>query len=98
MARDYLPVDPGKGNNPLQRVWVPQAVSEPILLLSTVNFAALHLERRQGRSSSPQILADKLEIIRLVNARLECPDEAVSDETIGAVAMLAAAEVCCILS
>ena len=95
MARDYLPIDPGTGNNPLQKVWVPQAISEPALFLSTVNFAATHLDRAQGRSCSPQILADKIEIIRLLNARLERPDEAVSDETIGAVVMLAGVEVCC---
>lgn len=96
MARRYLPIDAGDGsNNPLTKVWVPNAIADPLLFLTTLNVAAIHLDLLQGRYSSPATIARKGEAIHLINARLQRPSQALTNETIGSVVMLAAMEVRC---
>ena len=92
MARRYLPVDPGVDNNPLTKVWLPNAMADPILFLALVNVAAIHLDIIQGRYSNPITLAHKVEAISLINSRLKT-NEALTNETIASVVMLAAMEV-----
>ena len=72
---------------------MPHAVADPLLFLATFNYVAAHLDFIFGRQSNPSTLAQKVEIIRLVNSRLQDSIESVSDTTIGAVAMLVAIEV-----
>lgn len=94
MARNFLPVMAGKGQHPLTNVWIPNAVADPLLFLATVNFAAAHLDFIHGRPTSSRTIAQKVETIRLINSRLPDSNKALSNSTIGAVAMLAAMEVC----
>lgn len=93
MARRCLPVEVGKGQNPLTNIWMPYALADPLLFLATLNFAAAHIDIVHGRLSNPRTIAQKGETIRLINLRLQDSADIVSDTTIGAVAMLAAMEV-----
>ena len=68
-------------------------MTDSVLFLATMNFAATHIDCMQRHSGNPQILADKVETIRLLNAKLESPSEALSDVSIGTVVMLVAMEV-----
>lgn len=74
-------------------------MSDPILFLATLNFAAVHLDFVRGQCSNPRTLIHKVETIRLINARLQDPIEALTNTTIGAIIMLAGVEVrlrsCC---
>ena len=93
IARNFLPVETGRGQHPLTNVWIPHAVADPLLFLATLNFAAAHLDIIHGRQCSPRTIAQKLETIRLIKLRLKDSAESLSNTTIGAVAMLAAMEV-----
>ena len=84
------------GENPLTKIWLPQALQEPALFLATLSFAAVHIEALSGFSGSPtslQTLRQKGEAIKCIDAKLRDSSEALSNGTIGAVSMLAAAEV-----
>ncbi len=93
MAPKCLPVEIGGGQHPLIDVWMPQAVADPLLFLATLNYAAAHIDIIHETQNNPRTIAQKGEIIRLINLRLQDSAEAVSNTTIGAVAMLAAMEV-----
>ena len=93
MAKNCLPVDPGNGQNPLVKVWVPYAMADPVLFLATLSFAAVHLDVLRGQDISPGTLFYKGETIRMINQRLASPTHTLTNTTIGAVAMLAAVEV-----
>ena len=93
MARNCLPSDLGYESNSLTQVWIPYAMTDPALFLATLNFAAAHLDILWGRWNSSSTLARKIQTTRLVNARLQNKTEALSNETIGSVAVLAATEV-----
>lgn len=73
---------------------MPRAVADPLLFLATLTYTAAHLDVMYGRGSSPRTIAQQVETIRLINLRLQDSAEIVSNTTIGAVAMLAATEVC----
>ena len=92
IARKYLPIDPGHGGNPLTRVWIPQAIADPVLFLATVNVAAIHLDITR-RQFTPATIARKGKVMRLINQKLLDPAQALSNETIGSVVMLAGYEV-----
>ena len=93
MARNCLPTDLGCESNALTNIWVPYAMTDPVLFLATLNFAAAHLDILRGRWNNPGTLNRKIQTTRLVNARLQNDAEALSNETIGSVAILAATEV-----
>ena len=70
----------------------PILSSSSLLLLAS---RTSHLDALHCRHSSPNTLAYKAQCIRLINARLSSATEALIDTTtLGAVAMLAAQEVC----
>ena len=94
IAHDCLPLEPGRGQHPLTNIWMPRAIADPLLFLATLTYAAAHLDLMYGRESNPRTIAQQIETIRLINLRLQDPAESVSNTTIGAVAMLAATEVC----
>ena len=94
MALNCLPVDQPKGQNPLTKTWLPYAMQDSTLFLATLTFAAAHLEILSGNYKSPRTLLHKSHSIIAVNAKLGDREHALSNETIGAVAMLAAMEVC----
>ena len=93
MARNCLPTDLGYESNSLSQNWVPNAMTDPALFLATLNFAAAHLDILRGRWNNTSTLSRKIQTTRLVNARLQNKTEALSNETIGSVAILAATEV-----
>lgn len=94
MAINCLPVDHGNGENPLTKIWLPYALQDPTLFIATLTFAVAHLEILSGKYKSPRTLCHKGKSIKAVNAKLRHREHALSNETIGAVAMLAAMEVC----
>ena len=67
-------------------------MQDRLLLLATLNYAAIHYDTLSGRYNRQKTLVDKAETIRLIKARLESPTEALKNTTMGAVAMLAATE------
>ncbi len=68
-------------------------MQDRLLSLATLNYAAVHQDLLCGTYKHRKILVHKAETIRLIKVRLESPTEAVKNTTMGAVAMLAAAEV-----
>ena len=56
-------------------------------------FATVYLESMVSYNRSSRSLAYKSETIKAINANLDSPETALSDSTIGAVAMLMAIEV-----
>ena len=93
MTRNCLPVDKGQDTNPMRTIWIPSIIGDPVLFQATTSFAAVHLDILEGHQSRPRALAQKCETIDMVNRRLQSPEDAITDSTIGAVAMLAAMEV-----
>ena len=80
----------------MTQMWLPYAMQEPACFLATLNFAAVHIEAVTGnykKSSRLRFLRQKGKIIKSIDAKIQDPTEALSNSTIGAVAMLAAAEV-----
>ena len=94
MALNCLPIDQHKGQNPLTKTWLPYALQDSTLFQATLNFAEVHLEIVSGNYNSQRAIFHKGQSIRAVNARLRDSEHALTNETIGAVAMLAAIEVC----
>ena len=94
MALNCLPVDQRKGQNPLTQMWLPYALQDSTLFIATLTFAEVHLEILSGNYKSQRALLHKGDSIKAINARLGDREQALSNETIGAVAMLAAMEVC----
>lgn len=72
----------------LTEVWLPYALQDSMLFVSTMAFATVYLESAGSYSRSSKSVSYKNEAIRAINASLQCPGKAVSDSTIGAVAML----------
>ena len=94
MALNCLPVGERKAQNPLTKIWLPYALQDLTLFLATLTFAEVHLEILSGSYKSHRALLHKGASIKAVNAKLGDREQALSNETIGAVAMLAAMEVC----
>ena len=94
MAINCLPVDHGISENPLTKIWLPYALQDSTLFLATLTFAVAHLEILSGNYKSPTTLLNKGKSIKAVNAKLMDSEHALSNETVGSVAMLAAMEVC----
>ena len=92
MARNCLPLGKDAGQNPLVNIWLPLAISDPALFFSTLCFAAVHIDILTGRKKNVDLLLRKSDTIKTINEKLQCPDESLSDSTIGSVAMLAATE------
>ena len=94
MALNCLPIDQHKGQNPFTKTWLPYALQDSTLFQATLNFAQVHLDVMAGKYNSQRAIFHKGQSIRAVNAKLMDVEHALSNETIGAVAMLAAIEVC----
>ena len=94
MGLDCLPVDQRKGQIPLTKTWLPYALQDPTLFLATLTFAEVHLDIVSGNFKGQKALLHKCDSIKAVSAKLGDREHALSDETIGSVAMLAAMEVC----
>ena len=92
IARRSFPLVLRSGQHPILDVWMPYAMTDPVLFLATLNFAAVSLDILHGRRNSPRTLVQKGETMHLINLRLNSAKIA-SDTTIAAVLMLAAVEV-----
>ena len=94
MALSCLPIDQHKSQNPITKMWLSYALQDSTLFQATLNFAEVHLDVLSGNYNSQRAIVYKDQSIRAVNAKLRDAEHALSNETIGAVAMLAAIEVC----
>ena len=95
MVLNYLPSSDPMANDggSLARLWLSYALQDETMFLATLSFATAHRDILTKQYSSVQNLAYKNEVIKTVNKRLLSPEKAISNSTIGAVAMLAAVEV-----
>ena len=94
MALSCLPIDQHKSQNPITKMWLSYALQDSTLFQATLNFAEVHLDVVSGNYNSRRAIVYKDQSIKAVNAKLRDNEHALSNETIGAVAMLAAIEVC----
>ena len=93
MALNCVPVDQDRGQNLLTKAWLPYAFQDSTLFLATLTFVEVHLGILSGNHRSQRTLIHKCDSIKAVNAMLRDREHALSNEAIGAVAMLAAIEV-----
>lgn len=93
MAKNALPFDPGVGENPLTKIWLPYAMLDTTLFCSTLTFAAVHLDVLTGRRDNLKLLFHKSRTIKSINEKIRSPGNALSNASIGAVAMMAATEI-----
>ena len=84
------------GINTFQLLWTQMAIQDAALFMATMNLAAAHLDAVRGDNkfkASPEFLQQKGDTFNKINAKLKDPNEAISDEAIGAIAMLTMAAV-----
>lgn len=85
---------PSKSPSRLSTLWGRHALEDPVLLEALYYHSSVHLDERQGKtSSSASTIYHKGESIRLLNERLANSELAVDDATIGAVGLLGASGV-----
>lgn len=82
----YAPASP-------REKWLPFAVSDALVLNTTLLITALNLSGLRGLPISPDVLYYKGHTIKLINERLSIPSQFAADSTITAVASLAHLEV-----
>ncbi|KAL6715821.1 hypothetical protein ACLMJK_006782 [Lecanora helva] len=87
MAIDCLPTE-----EPITKKWLRFALHDRALLSATMAFAATHLDILNRSRASQSSLWHKQATIRMINAKLESPEEVTSNANIGAVAMMASME------
>ena len=68
--------------------WFPFALQHPPLFQATLFVAASSYDTVNGRRLPVLFLSRRGEVIRTISSRLQDPDLAATDSTIGAVAML----------
>lgn len=95
MIRGFLPIDRGIGidTNPFRIGWMSLAMNDAVLFQATTNYAAVHLELLHGVQDQTKALVKKTRTIRMIKEQLRSSENTLSNSNIGAVAMLAAAEV-----
>ena len=82
------------GINPVTEFYAPLIWTDTVLFNVTLQLSSFHMEKIQSQSRCPLPTRLMAECLRLLQARVnEPPERAVSDETIAAVAGLAALEV-----
>ena len=82
--------------NPFQILWTQRAIQDAGLFMATMNLAAAHLDAIRGDNKirgSPEFFQQKGDTFNKINAKLKDPNEAISNEVIGAIAMLTMAAV-----
>ena len=82
--------------NPFQFLWTQTAIQDAGLFMATMNLAAAHLDAVRGDNKitgSPDFFQQKGHTFNKINAKLKDPNEAISNEVIGAIAMLTMAAV-----
>ena len=84
------------GINPFQLLWTQIAIQDAGLFMATMTLAAAHLDAVRGDNKirrSPEFFQQKGDTFDKINAKLKDPNEAISNEVIGAIAMLTMAAV-----
>ena len=66
---------------------------DAVLFHGTMAYAAGHLDMLLERQPQPETLMKKTQAIRMIKERISCNTKALSNSTIGAIAMLASLEV-----
>ena len=94
-ARMSLPIDRGAGidDNPLRKVWIPWILGDSVMFQATMTYAAAHMNLVHGRQNQRGMLVKKNQTMRMIKERFKNVETAMGNSTIGAIAMLAAAEV-----
>ena len=93
MATNALPFNAVASENPLTKIWLPHAIFDVAVFSATVTFAAVHLDIMSGRTENLSLISHKSETIKQINEKIQNPESALSDSSIGAVAMMAATEI-----
>lgn len=83
-----LPTATGQENCPFRTIFVRQALTDECLFNAVLFLAAFHIDSLCGQTASQATLLYRGETMRLLNAKLRSPEQAISDSTIGAVALL----------
>ena len=87
------PIEAHWGLDPTKKLWVPLALTDPVLL-SAVLFTSEQFEARMsGRKERPSAINHLTQTIRTLNERLQDPLQEINDSTVAAVAGLALTEV-----
>ena len=73
-------------------MWMSVAVSDPAMFHATLCVVALHKFQTRGGPQASSYFWHRGEAIRLISQNLADPEQATSDATIGAVALLSAAD------
>ena len=92
---NMFPFYPAPGKNPQTEYYAPIIYSDAVLFHVTLQLSALHLEKTnpKGDRQSKRLMGECLRLLRERVQELSNSDLAVSDQTISAVAGLAAIEV-----
>ena len=93
LGKVCLPIVSSEHEDPLRTDWMPEIMTDPLLSQAITNYAAVHLDVLRGYQHQPETLGRKGQTMRMVNYRLESPDDAIKDSTICAVILLVAMEV-----
>ncbi|KAI1376859.1 fungal-specific transcription factor domain-containing protein [Hypoxylon crocopeplum] len=92
-ATEYLyPIEAYWGFNPSRDVWVPLALTDPVLLNSVLFTSEQFLARMTGKKECPLAINHLTQTIQILNERLRDPSQQISDPTIAAVTGLALTE------
>lgn len=84
------------GINPFQILWTQIAIQDAGLFMATMNLAAAHVDAVRGDNKirgSADFFQQEGDTFNIINAKLKDPNEAISNEVIGAIAMLTMAAV-----
>ena len=84
----------GLDDNPLRKYWIPWIMTDPVLFQLTMTLSAIHMIMRQGAQDQQYIILQKMTSIKLINERIDSQDDPTDNSIIGAIAMMAAIEVC----
>ncbi|CZR67531.1 uncharacterized protein PAC_17430 [Phialocephala subalpina] len=80
------------GLNPIKKLWVPLALTDPALLNSVLFCSDQFRAITNGQKERPSAINHLKRTIQILNERLQNPSQEISDSTIAAVALLALTE------
>ena len=92
MADHAYSIEAHWGFNPMKKLWVPLALTDPALLNSILFSSDQFGAKMNGQKERPRQIILLEHTIRILNQRLQDPLQEISDSTIAAVALLALTE------
>ena len=93
MADHAYQIEAYWGFNPIRKLWMPLALTDPALLHSILFCSDQFWAKMNGQKERPSAINHLTQTIRILNERLQDPLQKISDSTIAAVALLALTEV-----